>query len=125
MGFDGVISSLECVDLYNPKTIRATMGSIFHIPVVYYNLNEAIVLLKNKAINVLATSLNANTAVFNRLISDKVAFIIGNEAKGVSTEIYKLADDVVKIPMLGKAESMNASIAASILMYESTRQKFC
>ena len=123
-GFDGVILGPASVDLYNPKTLRATMGSIFHIPcVAAHSLEQALTLLKSAGIRLIATHLGATEMPYAIDLTRDAALIVGNEAHGVSPTSTQLADILVKIPMLGGAESLNASTAANILMYESVRQR--
>ena len=123
-GFNAVIATKGCVDFYNPKVLRSTMGSIFHIPVVCCDKLSSIVNhLKSKGIKIYASHLQGIENYYNMNIAYNSAFIIGNEANGISKENTLLADVLVKIPMLGKAESLNASVAAGILIYETVRQR--
>lgn len=123
-GFDGVLLTKGCVDLYNLKTIRSTMGSIFHIPIIHVGeTKDVIERLKLENIKIVSTSLETNKYYDEVDYKGKTAFIIGNEANGVLKEVLDLSDDLVKIPMEGKVESLNAAIAASIMMYEAVRQK--
>ncbi|AIS52750.1 tRNA/rRNA methyltransferase SpoU [Thermoanaerobacter kivui] len=119
-GATAVFTINNSVDVFNPKVLRATMGSIFHIPVIPTS-KEVVLKLKAKGIKVFATHLRAKKLVHQCNIDDKVAFVLGNESKGVSIE--DLVDDFVKIPMTGEAESLNVSIAAAIFLYESQRQR--
>ncbi|HHW57733.1 MAG TPA: RNA methyltransferase [Clostridia bacterium] len=119
-GVSTIFTINNCVDIYNPKVLRASMGSIFHIPVLDTTL-EILSKLKKNNIKIFATHLKANKLVHEIDIADKVAFVLGNESKGVS--VVDLVDDFVKIPMRGEAESLNVSIAASIFLYESQRQR--
>lgn len=122
--FDGVIVLKGCVDVYNPKVLRSTMGSIFHLPVIYCNeITSVIQYLKQKDIKIYATHLDGAENLYDLKIHKNAAFIIGNEANGISSETSLLADTLVKIPMLGQAESLNASIAAGIIIYETVRQR--
>lgn len=123
-GADGLILSKGCVDLYNPKVLRSTMGSIFHIP-AYLNCDilETIDILKARSIKVYAAHLKGKESYFDIDMKDNVAVIIGNEANGISNEAASRADVLVKIPMPGRAESLNASVAAGLLMYEVVRQR--
>lgn len=124
VGATGIILSKGCVDLYNPKVLRSTMGSIFHIP--FYqstDLVETLRWLKQKAVKVFAAHLKGSSNCFEVDMRGNVAVVIGNEAKGISDEAAKNADVLVKIPMNGRAESLNASVAAGILMYEVSRQR--
>lgn len=123
-GATGIIYSKGCVDLYNPKVLRGTMGSIFHLPVIYCDsLTEAIIEIKEKGIKVYAAHLDAKVDYFNVSMQDKTAIIIGNEANGIKDEVAALADILIKIPMPGKSESLNASVAAGLMMYEVVRQR--
>ncbi len=123
-GAAGIFLSKGCVDIYNPKVIRATMGSIFHLP-IYRNLNLAEIMenFKNNNVKTLAAHLKGTSTPYKIDMTTACAVIIGNEANGLSDEISEMASDLVKIPMPGKAESMNAGIAGSILIYEAVRQR--
>lgn len=123
-GASGIIYSKGSVDLYNPKVLRATMGSVFHLPVVYSeNLSDTIRELKGKGVKLLAAHLKGEMPYFHEDLKGPVGIIIGNEANGISEEVACHADAFVRIPMDGKAESLNASVAAGILMYEVLRQR--
>ena len=125
--FDSLSNSFlskGCVDIYNPKVIRATMGSIFHLP-IYRNLNLIDLMedFKNNNVKTLAAHLKGTSTPYKVDMTTACAVIIGNEANGLSDEISEMASDLVKIPMPGKAESMNAGIAGGILIYEAVRQR--
>jgi RNA methyltransferase, TrmH family len=123
-GVTGVIMSKGCVDLYNPKVLRSTMGSIFRVPVFYSsNLIETIKEIKSKNIQVLAAHLQGEINYFEAVLTGNISFIIGNEATGISDEVKMSADLLLKIPMPGRTESLNASVAAGLLMYEAVRQR--
>jgi TrmH family RNA methyltransferase len=123
-GFSGIIVSKGCVDPYNPKVLRSTMGSIFHIPTYSCtNLIETLVEIKNNDIRVYAAHLEGSRNYYNVDMTGNVAIVIGNEANGISSEAASMADEFIKIPMPGRVESLNASVAAGILMYEPLRQK--
>lgn len=118
---DGIILGEGCVDPYNPKVVRSTMGSIFRTPI--YICNDTLGSLKkikDMGIKILATSLDGEL-LYNKSLKDGFLGIIGNESKGVSPEIISIAEEKVKIPMPGRAESLNAGVAASIIMYESMK----
>ena len=118
-GVTGVIMSKGTVDIFNPKTVRSTMGSIFRLPFCYIeDLKEAIRRLKELNISFYATHLKSEKSYKDIKYSDKSAILIGNEARGLSDEIAELADVYVIIPMQGKVESLNAAIAAALMMYE-------
>lgn len=121
-GGAGVLLSPDCVDLYNPKTIRSSMGSFFscdtYTDVSYDMLKD----LKNKGYKIVCAAL-CDTASDYRCIAypENTVIVIGNESNGISQECLSLADQTVIIPILGSAESLNASVAAGILMYEWCR----
>ena len=118
-GVTGVIMSKGTVDIFNPKTVRSTMGSIFRMPFCYIeDLKEAIRKLKELNISFYATHLKGEKSYKDIKYSDKSAILIGNEARGLSDELAELADVYVIIPMQGKVESLNAAIAAALMMYE-------
>lgn len=123
-GASGVVVTSNCVDIYNPKVVRSTMGSLFHVPIVYIEDKLQIInKLKSKKIQVYATSLESANYIYDVNFKRDFALIIGNESKGVSEEILALADGTIKIPIIGNAESLNAAIASSIIMYEAVRQR--
>lgn len=125
-GIDGVILSKGCVDIYNPKTIRSTMGSLYRVPFIYVDsLSDAILQLKKRGVHFYAAHLKGMKFYdeFDFTVDGGTAFLIGNEGNGLKDETADLADSYLKIPMEGKVESLNAAIAASILMYEAYRQK--
>lgn len=118
-GFDGIIVGDNCVDIYNDKTIRSMQGSQFHINIYHHNIENLIPIMKKNNITILGTNLNKNSKSFNTLDNlTNVAIIVGNEGNGVSTNILNLCDETIYIPIIGKAESLNVAIAASILMYK-------
>lgn len=122
-GIKQIIVSKNTVDCYSSKVIRSTMGSIFRIKIIEVdNLVEELKTLQKKNVKIVVTSLDANKSIYE-INYNRTAVVIGNEANGVSKEVQKVADEKVKIPMLGKSESLNAGIAAGIMMYEYIRQK--
>ena len=121
---DGIILGEGSVDPYNPKVVRATMGSIFRVPLVVSNNSlETLSKLQESKIKILATSLETNSPIYDIDYKEGFALVIGNESKGVDQEILKLSDQLIKIPMPGFAESLNAGVAASIIMYEAMKGK--
>lgn len=123
-GFDFILADEKTVDVYNPKVIRSTMGSVFRVPVVYTErLAELIAILKSENILLYAAHLQGERDFREQPFSDRVAIAIGNEGKGLSEEISVLADVLVKIPMQGNVESLNAAVAAALLMYEAGRYR--
>lgn len=123
-GVTGIVMSGGCVDIYNPKTIRSTMGSIYRVPFLYTErLEETIGMLREKGIVVYAAHLRGAEVYEECDYRKKTAFLIGNEANGLRDETAACADASVKIPMAGNVESLNAAVAASILMFEAARQR--
>jgi len=123
-GVSGVIMSSNTVDIYNPKTIRSTMGSIFRVPFVYENdFFKAIDFIKDKEIIVYAAHLDGKNSYTAEKYSGPSAFLIGNESNGLTEEVAKKADVLIRIPMCGKVESLNAAIATTVLLYEAKRQR--
>ena len=123
-GIDGVIMSRDTADIYNPKTIRSTMGSIYRVPFLYVSsLSDMIAELKQKKITVYAAHLKGKQWYDQADYSGGSAFLIGNEGNGLKEETAALADSYIKIPMGGKVESLNAAMASGILMYEASRQR--
>ncbi|NLY44679.1 MAG: RNA methyltransferase [Tissierella sp.] len=120
---DGIILGEGSVDPYNLKVVRSTMGSIFRVPLYICDSSiETIIQLKNKGFDILATSLEGG-AIYDSDFNSKFLCVIGNEANGVNPKILDMADRCIKIPMPGNAESLNAGVAASIIMYEVMRSR--
>src|SRR5699024_3146252 len=105
------------VDVYNDKVIRASQGSIFHVELIRENLQEVISKLKEKQITVYAAALRDAILLDEIVPDEKVALIMGNEGAGIDPAVLDKVDRTVKIPIHGKAESLNVSVAAGILMY--------
>lgn len=123
-GVSGVILTKETVDIYNPKTIRATMGSIYRVPFLYADsAAEAIDRLKERGISVYAAHLKGTQSYDCFDYTKGCAFLIGNEGNGLREETAAMADTYVRIPMAGQLESLNAAVAAALLMYEAARQR--
>lgn len=123
-GVDAVFLSKESVDIYNPKTIRSTMGSIYRMPVIYVDdLLELLNTFRQKGIKSYAAHLEGKNSYDKEDYQSGTAILIGNEGNGLRDEVADSADVWVQIPMQGKVESLNAAIAASILMFEVYRQR--
>lgn len=123
-GVTGIIMNKTTVDLFNPKTIRSTMGSIYRVPFyITDNLKETLCDLKENGVNLYAAHLKGTGAYDEADYTGATGFLIGNEGNGLSDEIADLANSYIKIPMEGKVESLNAAISASLLMYEANRQR--
>ena len=110
-------------NLYNPKVIRSTMGSIYRMPVMQADLLEILPVLKENKIQTYAAHLKGKNWYHEEDYTEGTAFFIGNEGNGLSDELSDSADCLIKIPMEGKVESLNAAMAAGILMYETARQR--
>ena len=122
-GVNGIILTKGTVDIYNDKTIRSTMGSIFYIPIFYDDKDFTIIRrLKEDGFSIVATSLKESRNFFEEDLKGKIILAVGNEGNGISDELFDLADKKVKIPMPGGAESLNVSIATSIILFEKVRQ---
>lgn len=123
-GANGVVLTSNCVDIYNPKVVRSTMGSLFHIPIAYVEDKLCLIeSLKKEDIKIYAASLESARSIYNVDFKRDFAVVIGNESRGVSQEVLDLVDASIKIPIIGGAESLNAAIASSIIMYETVRQR--
>ena len=123
-GVTGIIMSRDCVDIYNPKTVRSTMGAIFRQPFVYVeSVPETIAQMKKHGIMVYAAHLQGRQTYDKENYRAKTAFLIGNEGNGLRQEVAEAADVWIRIPMEGEAESLNAAVAAAVLMYEVNRQR--
>ncbi|MBC5997459.1 RNA methyltransferase [Romboutsia ilealis] len=117
-GVDAIINLKGCVDIYNPKVIRSTMGSIFDMNIIQSNQEDTLRVLKEKGFEIVSSYLNTDNYYNTVSYKDKVALVIGNEANGVNDELIEESDTLVKIPIYGNAESLNAAISSAILMYE-------
>lgn len=123
-GVDGIIMSSRTADVYNPKSIRSTMGSVYRVPFLYVeDLSAAIRTLQQHTIKVYAAHLKKSRCYDTYDYRSGTAFLIGNESAGLSEETAQCADVYLKIPMEGRVESLNAAVASSILLYEAHRQR--
>ncbi len=116
-GFSAVVLGKGCADLYNDKTIRATQGSLYHLPIYKADLAALLPELKAEGYYTWVTDLTESTYFHECEVPQKVALIMGNEGQGVSEALIHAADQAVKIPILGQAESLNVGIAAAVLVY--------
>ncbi|MFR5950476.1 MAG: TrmH family RNA methyltransferase [Clostridia bacterium] len=118
-----VVVSKDTVDAYNPKVVRSTMGAIFRVNIVETeNLKETLKEMKRHKYKVMCTDLTASKNIYEVDYTKKI-LVIGNESNGISKELLDMADEKIIIPMLGKTESLNASVATSIIVYEYVRRK--
>ncbi len=122
-GADAVVILKGTCDAFMQKTIRATAGSIFNIPIIYTGTDKFIEWLKSNGIILIATALDSDKSIFDSDLKKPIAFVFGNEAHGVSNEIKRKADLILKIPIYGKAESLNVSASAAVCLYEAVRQR--
>lgn len=121
-GIDCIITSLKTADIYNEKVLRGSMGSVFHLPIVQAeSLMDTALDLKNKQVMLIGTSLDGVSLWDRKPIAEPYAIIMGNESRGMSSEISKICDVLLKIPILGKAESLNVATAAGIVLYDVIR----
>ncbi|MDO4939703.1 MAG: RNA methyltransferase [Lachnospiraceae bacterium] len=120
-GIDGILMNNETVDIYNPKVVRSTMGAVFRVPFVY--TDNLPVAMKELGAVVYAAHLDGENDYDAEDYTGPTAFIIGNESSGISDEVAAYADKLIRIPMKGKVESLNAGVAASVLMFELARQR--
>ncbi|MBK5242192.1 RNA methyltransferase [Clostridium sp.] len=119
----GVIITKGTVDIYNEKTLRATMGSIFKMPIIYDSDLLTVKKLRDDGFKLVTSSLECDKNFYEIDLKGKVIISVGNEGNGISEDVYALSDLKIKIPMPGGAESLNAAVAASIMIYEVVRQK--
>lgn len=123
-GVTGIIMSADCVDIYNPKVIRSTMGSVFRVPFIRVeDVTEVIGRMKACGIQTYATHLQGAVPYDEPDYHGAAAFFIGNEGNGLRDEVAELADTYIKIPMEGQVESLNAAIAATVVIFEVARQR--
>lgn len=123
-GATGVVMNDTTVDIYSPKVIRSTMGSVCRVPFVCTgDLPAAVKTMKARGIRLYAAHLSGRNNYDKEDYTVDTGFFIGNEANGLSDETAGLADAYVKIPMKGKVESLNAAVASSVLMFEAARQR--
>ena len=118
LGYDAVVASIETVDFYNEKVLRATQGAIFKIPLVKGNLADIISTLKSYDVYIYGTSLKSSKSITEVSKQLKYGIIVGNEAQGVRDEILALSDQNIILPMEKDVESLNVGVAAAILMWE-------
>lgn len=122
-GIDALVISADCPDLYSPKLIRSTMGGVFRLPIFIVNsVTDFIPKIQGDGFKVFATALSDESVPITKLdFSGKIAAVIGNEGNGLTQDVIDICDGKTIIPMSGKAESLNAAIAASIVIWEMCR----
>ncbi len=123
-GVTGVVTDGHTVDPYSPKVVRSTMGSVFRVPFCRTDdFAAALADARKGGIRLVAAHLRGSVEYDTQDYTGPVGFLIGNEAAGLSAEAAEAADVRIRIPMLGRVESLNAAVAASVLMYEAARQR--
>lgn len=122
LGADGLILVNGCADPFAPKTVRATMGACFRLPVYEVPAEELPALLERSALPLYATALREDTVDIKTAQLDRCAVVIGSEGRGVSEELLALSQRTIKIPMRERCESLNAAVAASIVLWEMARR---
>ena len=123
-GVTGILMSSGCVDIYNPKVIRSTMGSVYRVPfAVAKDLKGTLEDWKQRGMKLYAAHLGGRRSYDQEDYTGPTAFLIGNEGNGLTDETARLADHYILIPMLGQVESLNAGVASALLMYEAARQR--
>lgn len=123
-GASAVIFCNDCVDLYNPKTVRSSAGSLFSIPVaIVDSFAQVAGFLSGRGYQLVGTSSYAGTSCWDIDLSGQVAVVVGNEGSGLDDQTISLLDEAVRIPIDENAESLNVGVAASILMFEAARQR--
>ena len=121
-GLDGVLLSAQCADAFSPKVLRATMGSVFRMGIrVTEDLPGELTRLKQEGFSVLSSQLDGTPFYERELVGERFCLVIGSEGNGVTPEVQQVATHRVKLPMRGGAESLNAAVAAGIMMYELMR----
>lgn len=123
IGLTQILVSKGTADAFNPKVVRSTMGAIFRVKIIECeDLKSTLKDIQKKDFKIMVTSLQTENSIYDVYYNKKV-IVVGNEANGVSKDIQDLADEKIKIPMIGKTESLNASVATGIVLYEYVRQK--
>lgn len=120
-GADGLILCNSCADPWNPKTVRATMGAVFRLPVYESSLETAAERLAQADISLYAAALREDTEDIRSVFLDRAAVIIGSEGRGVSQQALELCEKTIRIPMRARCESLNAAVAASVVLWEMAR----
>lgn len=124
-GIDGVLLSPDCTDLYSPKTVRASMGSFFHTTAVPSFSHDRLLRLAENGFTIYSGALRSDSTNYKDCnYLTPTVIVVGNEANGVSADILEISKHII-IPIYGKAESLNAAIAAALMMYEATEQRRC
>jgi TrmH family RNA methyltransferase len=125
-GAAAVLLTEGTVDLYSPKVIRSTMGSLFQVPIINgLDDDEAVKWLNYNSINIMAADLDGEEYYYSANLKEPFALVMGNENRGPNNIWRKAASNKIKIPILGSTESLNVSVAAGIILYDAVRQRLC
>ena len=122
-GASGIIVSHDSADIFSPKVVRSAAGSLFNLPIAVMDIDAAVAELKACGVQLVATDLSAEMSPYQADFTKPLALMIGNESRGLSDDMLDLADVKVRLPMSEQVESLNASVASGILMYEVVRQR--
>lgn len=123
-GVSALVFIAGSVDPYGPKTVRAAAGALFSLPVITeVEVSEACRIARDRGMRVLGTAVSAPTPYYEVDLTAPIALVVGNEAWGVPEEHLGLMDEVVTIPMVGEAESLNVATATSVILFEAVRQR--
>ena len=122
-GADAVIVCDPLTDLYNPNLIRAAVGAVFTVPCVACSTEECIAFFKEKGIRILTAQLQDSSLYYDTPMTGATAIVMGTEATGLTDQWRKAADAHIRIPMLGRLDSLNVSVSAAILLFEAVRQR--
>ncbi len=122
-GVDGVIVCDQCTDIYNPNVVRASVGTLFTIPVIWATSVETLLWLQGEGIKVIAATPSAQLEFTDANLTEGIAIVVGTEQFGLSETWMKAADLKLKIPMHGVADSLNVATATTLLLYEAVRQR--
>ena len=121
-GFNTVILDKGSVDPFNPKVIRSSQGSLFHLKVVNSDIKKIIEKLKENGVKILGTSPKGSTVYTDVDIEDRLGIVFGNEANGIRDDVLSICDETIRIPIYGKAESLNVSVSSGIILYHFAKK---
>jgi len=116
-GFNTIILDKGSVDPFNPKVVRSSQGSLFHLKIINSDIKRIIEELKDRGVKILGTSPKGDKIYTDVNIRDRLAIVFGNEAKGIRDEILSMCDETIRIPIYGRAESLNVSVSSGIILY--------
>ena len=123
-GISHIFMNKTCTDIFSPKAVRSTMGSLFRVSFsIHEELKSICTMLKKRAVRIYAMHLSGENVFYQEDFRCPSAFMLGNEGNGLSEDLTKLSDQLIRIPMQGQIESLNVATTASILMYEVYRQR--